>query len=270
MSARRLSGVPSLGQDLRRSLRDPSFWGYSSWLDIVVKYRRTSLGLLWMMLPPFVFMVLLGSTYARLMGYETKQYLPFLGVGYLLWRIIIQVISESTSVLRNHKSFIHDGRMRLTDFFLRVLSKAMFYFLGSLPIIVGVFLWSPYTHLIDILTLLMTLPFFLLAMFWLVVHLALFGARFPDTAEFTNTILIFAFLVTPILWYPNHAHGGEILRVITIVNPAAHLIEFVRAPMLGHVPETFTLWYVACFSLVAGASAIYLYRRYSRFVPIWI
>ena len=51
-------------------------------------------------------------------------------MGYLLWRVIIQLITESTSVLRNHKSFIFDGRVRLTDYFLRTLSKAMFYFVG--------------------------------------------------------------------------------------------------------------------------------------------
>lgn len=262
--------IGSFGRDLVRSLGKPAFWGYSSWLDIMVKYRRTSLGLLWMLLPPLAFIAVLGSIYSQLMGFPTEKYLPFLGTGYLLWRIIIQVISESTSVLRNHKSFIFDGRTCLTDYLLRVLAKATFYFLASLPILVGVFAWSPEVRLANMATLLVTMPVFLLAMLWLCAHLALFGARFPDTAEFTNTILIFAFLVTPILWDPHQAHGGHVLQVITKLNPAAHLIEFVRAPLLGALPGTYTLVYVVGYLIVAGTSTFLLYRRYARFVPIWI
>lgn len=256
--------------DILLSLRNPAFWGYSSWLDIMVKYRRTALGLLWMMLPPFVFMVLLGSVYSQLMGFSRENYLPFLGVGYLLWRVIIQVISESTSTLRNHKAFILDGRTRLTDYLLRVIAKAVLYFLGSMPVIIGIFAWSSEASMVNLLTLLVTFPVFLVGMLWLSVHLALFGARFPDTAEFTNTILIFAFLVTPILWYPGQAHGGTVLRLVTLVNPAAHLIEFVRAPMLGAWPASFTLWFVAGYIVLGGVSTLLLYRRYSRFVPLWI
>ena len=260
----------SFGRDLVGSLSKPAFWGYSSWLDIMVKYRRTSLGLAWMLLPPLAFIAVLGSVYSQLMGFPAAKYLPFLGTGYLLWRIIIQVISESTSVMRNHKAFIFDGRVQLTDYMLRVIAKAMFYFAAALPILIGVFAWSPDVQLANMATLLVTMPVFMLAMLWLCAHLALFGARFPDTAEFTNTILIFAFLVTPILWDPHKAHGGRVLQTITRLNPAAHLIELVRAPLLGELPDHYTLAYVAGYLLVAGASTFLLYRRYARFIPIWI
>lgn len=261
---------PNVARDLRGSLGEPAFWCYASWLDIIVKYRRTSLGLLWMMLPPFVFAVVLGSIYAQLMGYTSQHYLPFLGAGYLLWRIIIQVLSESTGVLRAHKSFIFDGRMRLTDYVLRVLAKATLYFLGSLPLLAGLFLWSPETSVLNLWTLFLTLPLFLAAMFILGTHLALFGARYPDTAEFTNTVLVFAFLVTPILWYPEQAHQGVVLRLVTLVNPAYHLMEMVRQPLFGQLPPVSSIAYVAGYFLLGGASAWWLYRRYSRFVPLWI
>ena len=262
--------IGTFGRDLTATLREPAFWGYSSWLDILVKYRRTSIGPVWMVLPPFVFCVLLGTIYSQLMHFPPQHYLPFLGVGYLLWRVIIQVITESTSVLRNHKSFIFDGRVRLTDYFLRTLSKAMFYFIASVPILAGVFAWSDEMHVINLATLLVTMPFFLLGMLWIAAHLALFGARFPDTAEFTNTILIFAFLVTPILWYPQQAHGGHVLSMVTRANPAAHLINFVRDPLLGKMPDHYTLWFVGIFIVVGGLSTSFLYRRYGRYVPLWI
>lgn len=263
-------GAANVVRDLRDSLKEPAFWCYASWLDLIVKYRRTSLGMLWMMLPPFVFTVALGAVYAQLMGFSRESYLPYLGAGYLLWRIIIQVLSDSTGILRAHKPFIFDGRTRLTDYLLRVLAKALLYFLGSVPLLAGLFLWSPETSAIHLLTLAITLPVFMLAMFILSAHLAFFGARYPDTAEFTNTILVFAFLVTPILWYPHQAHGGFILRTVTKINPAYHLLEVVRQPLFGELPTTLSIWYVCGYLVVGGLSAAWLYRRYSRYVPLWI
>lgn len=266
----RMYALPSVARDLRHSLEEPAFWCYASWLDVIVKYRRTSLGMLWMMLPPFVFCVALGSVYAQLMGYSAQHYLPYLGTGYLLWRIIIQVLSDSTGVLRAHKSFILDGRTRLTDYLLRVLAKATLYFVGSVPLLVGLFFWSPETSIVNLLSLFITLPIFLLAMLILAAHLSFFGARYPDTAEFTNTILIFAFLVTPILWYPHQAQGGFLLQLVTRVNPAYHLMELVRQPLFGQLPAISSLLYVGLYLLVGGLSMAFLYRRYSRFVPLWI
>jgi ABC-type polysaccharide/polyol phosphate export permease len=265
-----MSALPNVARDLRDSLKEPAFWCYASWLDLIVKYRRTSLGMLWMMLPPFVFAVVLGTVYAQLMGFTREHYLPYLGAGYLLWRIIIQVLSDSTGVLRAHKSFIFDGRTRLTDYLLRVLAKATLYFVGSVPLLIGLFLWSPETSAVNLLSLIITLPVFMLAMFVVATHLAFFGARYPDTAEFTNTILVFAFLVTPILWYPHQAQGGFVLRFITQINPAYHLMEVVRQPLFGHLPGSTSLIYLALFFLLGGLSTAWLYRRYSRFVALWI
>lgn len=256
--------------DVASSLKDPAFWGYSSWLDIMVKYRRTSLGLVWMAVPPFVFIVLLGHVYAGLMGFEPKHYLPYLGTGYLLWRIVMQTISESTSVLRNHKAFIFDGRSRLTDYILRILAKAVFYFVGGLPILVAVVVWSGQLPVANLLSLFLTIPVFAAGMLLLSMHLALFGARYPDTAELTNAALIFAFLVTPILWYPHQAPGGTILGIVTRFNPAFHFIEFVRAPLYGNWPGKTSLLFITSYFVVGTASAAILYRRYGRYVPVWI
>lgn len=262
--------MQSIVRDLRGSMKEPAYWCYASWLDIIVKYRRTSLGMLWMMLPPFVFTVVLGTIYSQLMGFPKQHYLPYLGSGYLLWRIIIQVLSESTNTLRAHKPFIFDGRTRFTDYMLRVLAKALLYFLGSIPILIGLFAWSPETSVINLVSLIVTLPIFMLAMFIISVHLAFFGARYPDTAEFTNTILMFAFLVTPIMWYPNQVHGGPVLHVVSMLNPAYHLMELVREPLYGHLPTAKSLVYLSVFLTVGGVSCAWLYRRYSRFVTLWI
>lgn len=258
-----------IAKDLAASIREPHFWMYSSWLDVITKYRRTRVGVAWALIPTAIFIVVLGTIYGQLMNMPLDEYLPFLCLGYMLWRFLTHVLNESAGIFRAHQAYIQQGRVTLTDYVLRLFAKATFYFVVTLPVLLGVFLWSGAAHTIDLWTLFVTLPIFALAVFIIGVHVAFLAARFPDVGEVINTILIFAFLLTPILWHPGQAPGGAMLGLLMKLNPAFHLLEFVREPALGNMPEMYTIKYVAIFVLVGGASMSYIYERCARRVPFW-
>lgn len=255
---------------LRSSTRSPEFWAYSSWLDIVTKYRRTRLGLVWIFVPVAVFVAAIGSVYARIMGHEAPFYIPYLAVGYVVWRFIVQCTSESASILRAHKPFIMDGRTRLTDFVLRSIAKAFFYFACTSLIIVAALMWSPEMHWPRVFTLLLTFPIVVVNMIWWSTCMALIGARHADTGEMVATGLRFGMLLTPILWVGERFAPGTAFWWAVHVNPAYHLINFVRAPVLGQPIATTTLVYLTVMTVAGWCLAAVLYRRYARFVPLWI
>lgn len=256
-------------EDLSASIREPYFWMYSSWLDVLTKYRRTRIGVAWALIPTAVFIVVLGAIYGQLMSMSLNEYLPFLCLGYMLWRFLTHVLNESAGVFRAHQAYIQQGRTVLTDYLFRLFAKATFYFVVTLPVLFGVFAWSDSAKLVDLWSLVVSLPVFAIAVFIIGGHVAFLTARFPDVSEVINTILIFAFLLTPILWHPDHAPSGVILGLLMRVNPAFHLLEFVREPALGHLPQVFTIRYVACFILLGGASLSFIYGRYAKRVPFW-
>ena len=257
-------------RDFVDSVRKPEFWAFSSWLDIVSRYRRTRLGLAWMFLPMAIWIGILGNFYAQVMNHPREEYLPYLGVGYLLWRFIVMATNDATSSLRSHKSFILDGRIRLTDYVLRTLAKATLYIImGSLVVLV-VLLWSPAIHWQNMLSVFLTFPIFLINMVWWVFVMSLFGARFPDTSEAIHTALMLGFLLTPILWVGNRFTFGGVAWFFALLNPAYHLISLVRNPVLGQPIPHSTLLYVAVLTLGGWLLAMVLYRRYARYAPLWI
>ncbi|WP_407352685.1 ABC transporter permease [Luteimonas sp. R10] len=255
---------------LRDSTRFPEFWAYSSWLDIVTKYRRTRLGLIWIVVPVAVFVAAIGSIYSRIMGHDPHFYIPYLAVGYVVWRFMVQCTNESASILRSHKSFIMDGRIRLSDFVLRSLSKAFFYFVCSLVVIFGALAWSPDTSAASMFTMLLTFPLIVANMLWWSTCMALVGARHADAGEMINTALRFGMLLTPILWVGERFPFGSIGWWAVHANPGYHLINVVRAPLLGQEVEVASLAYIGIMMLVGWLLAVVLYRRYARFVPLWI
>lgn len=255
---------------LRASTRFPEFWAYSSWLDIVTKYRRTRLGLVWIFVPVAVFVGAIGSIYSRLMGHEPAFYIPYLAIGYVIYRFMVQCTNESASILRSHKPFIMDGRIRLTDFVLRSVSKAFFYFFCTWIVVVGAVVWSPEVHLTSMFTMLLTFPVVIVNMVWWSMCMSLIGARHADTGEMINTALRFGMLLTPILWVGDRFPPGTYFWWAVQANPAYHLINVVRAPLLGQSIDPITIWYLGIMTVLGWVLAALLYRRYARFVPLWI
>ena len=260
----------NLIQQFRDSLREPEFWAYASWLDVSTRHRRTALGFLWFIAPTAMFLLVLGNVYSHLMGYPASKYLPYLGVGYVTWRFMLQIVNDSIGTFQTHKAFIMDGHTRLTDFVLRSFSKALYQLLFGMIVVVGVLLWSSDVQVYRILTLLVTIPALMINMGWLAVCLSLVGARYRESHEIMGTVLMVGFLVTPVLWtverFPPDTARGLLVRI----NPAFHLIDLVRAPVLGQVPETASFVYAGVMAAVGWLLAALLYKRYARYVPVWV
>lgn len=267
-SVRQATGLTS---SLMESLKSPSFWMYSSWLELVARYRRSLIGLAWLCLPTLVFIVLLGNIYSLLMGYPIEEYMPYLAVGYVTWRFMLHVINDSAGAFQHHKAFIMDGRVRLTDFLLRSFAKAGIQFLFAMLVVVGVVIWfQGWSGLLSIATLLLTLPLILVNLFWISVCIALVGARFPDTRDAIGTILVAGFLLTPILWMIDRFPPDSVRGFLSRLNPAYHLIDIVRSPVLGAWPQVSSIVVSLGMAVAGWIVAALLYRRYARFVALWI
>jgi ABC-2 type transport system permease protein len=259
-----------LFRHLRASLREPEFWAYATWLDIVTKYRRSRLGLVWLLMPPALYTFGVGTFFARLQNSDPLEFIPHLGIGYVVFRLLSNTINDACSALPNHSSFILDGHMRLTDFVLRVLAKALFYFLTAAPLMVVALAMAPNFQPAGLVSLLPALLVAVLNVSWIGIVVSLLGARFPDIHELMGSVFVFGFILTPILWYADRAPAGTARGTFMRMNPLYHMVESVRAPLLGEPIEPLTFYYLAVMTVLGWVIAWWLYRRYARFVPLWV
>ncbi|MGY0560325.1 ABC transporter permease [Luteimonas sp. A277] len=260
----------SLIRDYWGSLRSPEFWIYATWLELVTKYRRSRLGLFWAFLPPMLYTFGVGWFFATLQGYEVFTFIPHLGLGYVLFRLVTVSLSDATTVCAGHSSFILDGRVRLTDYILRVVAKALFYFVLAIPVVGVALAVSPDFQPLGLLTLLPAMAVVMGNIAWMSAIIAVLGARLPDVNQLVGSILMFAFLFTPLLWQADQIPTGTLRGSIARLNPLFHLVEIVRAPLLGKPVETLTYLYLAAMLVIGWAMAIGIYRKFARFVPIWV
>ena len=262
--------MPSLLRDLRDSFANPSYWAYSTWLEFGAKYRRSRLGLLWAMVPSIAYIWGMGSFFGSMRHLPLSVMVPHVALGTNEFRMITSTVTESAGVFGGNQSFILDNRIRLTDLLMRTLSKGLFYFIVAIPVVVAAMLiaddfvwWAlPGAFVAFLLVLVTTL--------WMSVLMSLLGARFSDAQELIGSIMLFAYVLTPIIWLKDDMPPGTLRGDFMRLNPLFHLLEVLRAPLLGHSVERMSLVYVAVMTPIGILAAMLAYRRFARRVPIWI
>jgi ABC-2 type transport system permease protein/lipopolysaccharide transport system permease protein len=97
--------------------------------------------------------------------------------------------------------------------------------------------------------------------------LGMVSARFRDIPRITASLMQIVFLITPIIWKPDML--GDRLY-ISLANPFFHLIEIVRAPLLGTPPTLLNVAAVILITLINCLTAIVLFSKYRSRIAYWI
>ena len=209
----------------------------------------------------------LGILYAQLLGQPIETYLPYLALGLIIWQFISSCMIEGGMVLISQGLLIKQIKIPLTTHVSRCIWRNFVILLHSLPVmILFVFVFNQKISLSYLLV-----PFGLLIILlnglWVGIVFGIISARYRDLPPIIQSLVQVSFFFTPVMWMP------EILESrgwIAQYNPFYHLIELVRAPLLGR-PIQYESWIFSLFLLVPGfAFAQHLMKRARNKVPYWV
>lgn len=242
-------------------------WGILGWNDILQRYRRSVLGPLWLTASMAVMVIALGVLYAQLFKSEIHDFLPYLCVGLLVWNFLSTFLTEAGALFVGSESYIKQIRLPYSVYVYRSGWSKLIIFAHNFLIYFGVLIyfeiWPGSVALLAIPGMvLVTINGCLVSL-----SLGLVSARFRDIPQLVSSITQIIFFVTPIMWKP------ELLQhkaYIAQLNPFYHLVEVVRAPLLGNLPDYNTYAMVAVITvlnlLVAGA----LFIRFRSRISYWV
>jgi lipopolysaccharide transport system permease protein len=211
----------------------------------------------------------MGVVFSQLFKSSLGTYLPFLTAGIILWGFISTVVSEGCLGFISAEAVIKQLPIPLFVHILRLVWRNMLILGHNIVIfpIVFVFFGRPLT--ISALAALPGLTLLVANLCWIALILAIISARYRDLPQVVASVLQVFFYLTPIMWMPD-ALSTESGRYLLVLNPAYHLLEIVRAPLLGQLP-TARNWEVAIALLVIGwTGAGVLFGRYKARVAYWL
>ncbi len=113
---------------------------YIPLLTFLIRYRRTALGPLWLIVGPSLFIAVLGYLYAEIGASPPEQFIPHLAVGLVTWTLIGEFTNKAPTVYQRGRANIMQGGMPLGDIVLIDAMTTVISFLHQLVIFIPVFL----------------------------------------------------------------------------------------------------------------------------------
>jgi ABC-type polysaccharide/polyol phosphate export permease len=252
--------------DLVDGLRRWELWGTLGWRDIRQRYRRSTLGPFWLTISMGVMVAALGLVYAELFGHTLADYLPQLALGMIAWSFISTPIIDGCNIFIGSEGVIRQLRAPLSIHVLRMMWRNLIILAHNMVIylvLVAVFrIWPGPAALLALPGLLILC----LNGMWSGLLLGLLSARFRDIPYMIASVIQLLFLVTPIMWSADQISN----KLIVELNPFYHLIQVIRAPLLGEVPPLETWAAVIGVTAVGWLVTLTFFIRFRERIAYWI
>lgn len=260
--------VPAMAlDDLKRGLVHHELWLSFALHDIRQRFRRSILGPFWITISTGVMVFALAMIFGTIFGANAAEFVPYLAAGMIFWTFITNVINEGCNTFIHNSGDVRSVAVPLSTHFYRVFARNVIILLFNMAILFVAFIMFPRWPSWEWLLFIPGAALFLVVLGSVSLCVAVISTRFRDVPQVIASLLQVVFFVTPIFWtieqMPDH------LRIIGL-NPVYHMLEVVRAPLLGKVPALDTWAAMAGMAVAGVVAALYLYRRaYSR-IPYWV
>jgi ABC-type polysaccharide/polyol phosphate export permease len=255
--------------DLWNGLRNYNLWWRLAWLDVKRRYRRTVIGPFWSTVSLAILVTALGAIGMGLWNVSRSDYVPFLAAGMVVWLMVSSIITESCGLFSGSASLFQQMRFDYSVLAYSLVSRNIIVFGHNLFIyFVAVLLFGR-----DFVgpTLLLAIPGFcilLLNGIWVALLLGMLCLRFRDVQQLISSLMQIAMFITPIFWPPDVLSGWQQIVFVTI-NPLYHIIDVVRAPMIGRIPSAETYAFTVVMTIVGWGLTYVLFRRFRDRIAYW-
>lgn len=239
------------------------------WQDIKQRYRRSKLGPFWLTISMGIMITMIGIIFGQALSVPVSEYLPFIASGIIFWNFIASGVNEGSSSFIGSAGMIRQLALPLALYPIRTLWRNIVV-LGHNAVIIPIVLLIVGKGInLNILWIFPGFVLLILNIFWISVLLGVCCTRFRDLPPIISSLIQVFFYVTPIIWMPGTVNA-RVSTWIVNTNPAYHLLELVRAPILGYCPSLLT-WCVAFFLAFGGSIVtLWFFGCYKKRIAYWI
>jgi ABC-type polysaccharide/polyol phosphate export permease len=209
----------------------------------------------------------LGFVFSSIFQQDIGNFLPYLATGLIFWGFYTSVLNDSGETYLAAASQMKNISAPLSIYIYRTFARNVIILLHNLVIYLVVYALFIHTISWHYLLFIPGIIIFFANVFFASMIVSVVSARFRDIPIILTNVLQVVFFITPIFWDAALIKG----RVAFIqLNYFYHLLQIVRAPLLGEAPEALSWIFTGGAAVIAAALAIRLYRRAYPRIPYWV
>jgi ABC-type polysaccharide/polyol phosphate export permease len=255
--------------DIGRAQHHLRLIGMLGWQDLRHRYRRSLLGPFWLTVSMAVLIAVIGLLFGPMFRIPLSEYLPYLAAGKIFWAFISSVLSDGCMAFMAAEGLIRQSALPIFVHLQRILWRNLLMLGHNILIFPVVLLLVGRGENMQVLWI---VPGFLLLMAnlaWMALLLAVLCTRYRDLPQMVSSALTVLYFLTPIMWMPE-MRPNRIGADWIFWNPFFHLLDLVRAPLLGQMPAASTWGFCGALALAGWLVALLTYSRARRRIVFWL
>lgn len=203
------------------------------WRDLLVRYKQTAIGILWVVFQPLLMMCIFTFIFGRLISIDT-QGLPYPVValtGILVWQFFSMGLNEAS------QSLVSNSNLIKKVYFPKILLITSAALVSSVDFFVVCLLLIPFLLWFNIslsyLTAYMILAYLIIVMSILGLgsFFATLNCRYRDFRYIIPFALQVGMYVSPVIYLSSSINNS--LKILLFINPIAGAIELSRYAIFG-------------------------------------
>lgn len=254
-------------QDLQKGLGRFDIWGRFAVHDIRQRFRRSVLGPFWITLSLGIMVGALGLVFSTLFQQDMRQILPHIATGLIFWGLLTGCIGDGTTVFIGSESYIRNVPLPLSVHVYRMLARNVIIWAFNMAIYFGILLVFKINPGWQVLLVIPGLVLFALNMSWMALAAGILSTRYRDIPQVIMNAIQVIFFVTPVFWSVESLPNRP---AFVHFNPFFHMLEIVRAPLLGTNASLESWLFVLAMAVVGFGFTAYLYRRAYARIAFWV
>ena len=240
------------------------FWVSLAQIDLKNRFRRTYLGILWIVIQPLMFTLILSLMFHFIFKQEFLEFSVYVFSGVTFWAWFSETFVLGANSIIQSQAFIRQKRLPFLVYFIRTFLVSSFSFLLGF---VGLIFWLFLTgHTLGVYSLL--LPFNLLylglALFPVIVFSGVIGALYRDYQQLVQLVLQALWFVSPV-FIDKTVFLNPGISVWNYFNPVSNMLALIRRPLMDNqMPTLGNYLLTALFALIVWTVAYRLLKQHEK------
>lgn len=240
-------------------------------LELIARYRRSFLGILWALIIPLSMTVLISIVLQKFFNQSFRAYSYHVFTGLVVWDFFVQCVLTAAGSIVGAHNIMSQVKLPSAVFSLKTfISLFVAYLIGLSGCVAWVFLLDP--ERISLIALLIIPNSVVIAACLLPVALvsSVLGLLFRDFSQGMQIVIQGLWFATPVFFLKS-LFTGPLLSWWDLFNPVSNLLDLIRAPLVhGEFPNTFDYLVPICYAIVVLVCYFLLVRKYERQMVFYV
>lgn len=242
-------------------------WWRLAMTELSIMYRRSILGLLWIIISFMMFIGVKIFIFGSIMNTDPILYSIWVTSGYALWLLIQNTVMDGANVFVAAKPWILGTRLPYGTFVAQNVARHFVNFSLISIVVIALLIAYKWNINMTILTSFLGLVVFIITSIWAHILFGITCAHNRDLMYLVRAIMHVMFFVTPILYMPDQL--GDKAGFLNY-NPFTHYLAIVRDPIaFGTIP--YNSWIIVGGMTAVGFLAAFIAARtMGRKLAFWV